>query len=379
MQAHIQTDGRGSLLVPSPRDHELLDGIRSLPGCEWLRELKRWRIADTAQNRAQLLEWFGSAALIGAGSSAAARNQAVTAPSQNRAGSNAAAPNRAVEAASQNGARVAMVAKLKDELKIRGYSPRTTSAYVAHVRRALAHFGEDPQQWTADDVRSYVVALVARDVSRTYAAQGVSALRFLWKRVLRRHDLENDFAYPRKQPRLPSVLSRDEVRRLLEAIDNPKHKALILLVYSAGLRVSEVVRLRSADIDHDRAMLHITHGKGDKDRYTLLSRVAFDALSRYRAVAPRSTWLFPGPDPRKPLSVRSVQHVVSAARQRAGIEKRVTVHTLRHSFATHLLESGTDIRHIQELLGHASLRTTEIYTHVSTQSLGRIKSPLDTL
>jgi integrase/recombinase XerD len=352
MQAHIQADGDGNLLVPNPRDPTFVARVRTLPGAAWLQNQKRWRIPGTPQNRAKLLEWFGPTALLSLVEDATTHSASPTA---------------------------ALMARLGEELKIGGYSPRTAKSYIAHVRRALTQFGNDPDAWSPDDVRAHLLALLERDVSHTYVAQAVSALRFLWKRVLQRHDLESDFPYPKKTPRLPAVLSRDEVRKLLDAIENPKHKAVILLIYSAGLRVSEAVHLRSADIDRDRALLRITHGKGDKDRYTLLSDVAFEALSRYRAVAPQSVWLFPGPDPRKPLSVRSVQHIVASARERVGIEKHVTVHTLRHSFATHLLEAGTDIRHIQELLGHASLRTTEIYAHVSIQSLGRIKSPLDTL
>lgn len=362
MLAHIQADGHGNLLVPNPRDYNLISCIRSLPGRAWLAHAKRWRIPDTAQNRARLTEWFGAASLLGVSESTSCAPGPATAT--------ITPPNAATSV---------LVAKMRDELKIGGYSPRTAKSYLAHVLRALPHFGPDPEDWAPDDARSYLIALLERGVSHTYAAQAVSALKFLWKRVLRRSDLETDLPHPHQKPRLPSVLSRDEVRRLLDAIDNPKHKALVLLIYSAGLRVSEAVQLRSVHIDRDRALLHVTHGKGDKDRYTLLSDVALEALLRYRSVAPTSVWLFPGTDTRKPLSVRSVQHIVASARERANIDKHVTVHTLRHSFATHLLEAGTDIRHIQELLGHASLRTTEIYTHVSTHSLGQIKSPLDSL
>jgi site-specific recombinase XerD len=260
-----------------------------------------------------------------------------------------------------------------------GSSPSANESADASATHQSPHAATLPERWTSELVRTYLLSLVERDVSHTYAAQAVSALRFYAKRVLRRDDLEPVLVYPKKTTRLPTVLSRDEVRSLLHAIENPKHRAIVLLIYSAGLRVSEVVGLRAEDLDRERELLRVRRGKGDKDRYTVLSERAWKALVRYRATAPRSPWLFPGVDTRKHLSARSVQHVVADARERAGIEKHVTVHTLRHCFATHLLEGGTDIRHIQELLGHASLRTTEIYTHVSTESLGKIRSPLDSL
>lgn len=182
-----------------------------------------------------------------------------------------------------------------------------------------------------------------------------------------------------KERRLPTVLSAEEVRRLLAAVDNPKHLALLMLLYSAGLRAGEVVRLRVEDIDDDRGLVHVARGKGRKDRYTLLSTVARAAIADYRLRFRPGPWLFPGNRPGHHLSTRSLQKIVARARARAGITKRLTAHTLRHSFATHLLEAGIDLRYIQELLGHASSRTTEIYTHVSNRELSRIRSPLDAL
>ncbi|MCG8468562.1 MAG: tyrosine-type recombinase/integrase [Gemmatimonadetes bacterium] len=183
---------------------------------------------------------------------------------------------------------------------------------------------------------------------------------------------------PRRERRLPRVLSRAEVVSLFEAIENHKHRAILMIVYACGLRVSEVVRLRPTDVDRARGLVHIRQAKGRKDRYVPASNVALAAIDlymRYRREA--SPWLFPGQDPGKHITPRSVQHVVARARERARLEKHATVHTLRHSYATHLHEGGVGLRYIQTLLGHKSSRTTEIYTHVSRADLGRIPSPLD--
>ena len=182
---------------------------------------------------------------------------------------------------------------------------------------------------------------------------------------------------PRRERRLPVVLSREELHRFLGAVGNPKHVALLAVAYSAGLRVSEVVRLRLEDLDRDRGLVRIRAGKGKKDRLTLLSQTALTLVDTYLAGVDPGVWLFAGARVGRHLSTRSVQKITAAARARAGITKPVTPHVLRHSFATHLHEAGTDVRLIQELLGHASVRTTEIYTHVSRRQLQSIRSPLD--
>jgi integrase/recombinase XerD len=166
---------------------------------------------------------------------------------------------------------------------------------------------------------------------------------------------------------------------MLSRSRNPKHRALLMLLYSAGLRVGEVVRLRPSDLDVERGLLRVRRGKGNKDRYTLLAKRAVDAVRIYLDAYPTDLWLFPGTTPERHLTARSVQRVVKRAAQAAGIPKDVTTHTLRHSFATHLLEGGTNLRVIQELLGHQSARTTQIYTHVSKSTLESVRSPLDNL
>lgn len=188
-----------------------------------------------------------------------------------------------------------------------------------------------------------------------------------------------DLERPKKEKKLPEILSKNEISKLLKAVKNLKHKAILYLVYSAGLRVGEVVKLKPTDIDSDRMLIHIIQGKGKKDRYTILSETALSILRQYVKVYKPEHWLFPGQHPDKHLTERSVQKVFDNARIDAKIRKDVSVHNLRHSFATHLLEGGVNLRYIQELLGHSSSKTTEIYTHVTQKNLSNIISPLDTI
>jgi site-specific recombinase XerD len=184
---------------------------------------------------------------------------------------------------------------------------------------------------------------------------------------------------PKKERKLPSVLGYDEVVRILNSVTNEKHKTILFMVYSAGLRVGEVVRLKVGDIDSSRMLIRVRQGKGMKDRYTMLSEIALTQLRKYYQLYKPETWLFTGFKNEGHLTERTVQRVFEEARDKAGVSKDATVHTLRHSFATHLLESGTDLRYIQELLGHSSSKTTEIYTHVTEKSIVKIQSPLDKL
>jgi integrase/recombinase XerD len=271
------------------------------------------------------------------------------------------------------------VQRMRDELELRNYSGKTTRTYVNHVLRFLRATGKPAEQLEPKDARTYLLGLLDRGLSRSHQDQAISAIRFLAHHVLHDDTLCQEAPRPRKERMLPSVLSAEEVRRFLRCLSSPKHRALAMLIYSAGLRVGEAVRLRVEDLDLDRRLVHVRGGKGRKDRYTLLSDVAVVAVATYRQTHPVGPYLFPGQRFDRPLTARSVQHIVARARKAAGIEKRLTPHTLRHSFATHLLEKGTDIRYIQELLGHASTKTTEIYTHVSKRKLSRIRSPLDDL
>lgn len=270
-----------------------------------------------------------------------------------------------------------LLQRTEHELRLRRYSPRTRKAYLGHIRRFLRAIEHAPIN--AETVRGYMVRLVTGGASRAHQDQALSAIRFLGVHVLHDRSLLNATPRPKRGLYLPVVLSRAEVARLLEQITNPKHRALVMTVYSAGLRLGEVVRLRVEDVDAGRRLIHVRAGKGHKDRYTILSDRALDALRDYYRRERPAGWLFPGARADRHLSPRSVEKIVEKACRRAGLGKHVTVHTLRHSFATHLLEAGVGLRYIQELLGHSSPKTTEIYTHVSSAELQRIRSPLDDL
>jgi site-specific recombinase XerD len=226
------------------------------------------------------------------------------------------------------------------------------------LRRFLREL--EPGALDAARIRAYVVAFVDREISADYHSQLVAALRFFCEHALHDRALAGAIPTPRRPRALPAVLSVEEVRRLFEALGNPKHRVMALLLYSAGVRVGELVRLRVADLDADRELIRVRHGNGSKDRYTLYSdtAAAAAAVRHYRGLYLPTEWLFTGARPDRPISSRTVQKVLSAAGRRAGIEKRVTPHVLRHSFATHLLEQGIGLRYIQELLGHASPATT---------------------
>lgn len=243
----------------------------------------------------------------------------------------------------------------------------------------IRYAGKSPSEIRDEDIKNYLVYLSEEKGSATSTLNSaINALKFYYGNVLKKKFIY-EVKRPRKDKKLPVILSKEEVVKILSSVDNIKHKTILVLVYSAGLRVGEVVKLKPEDIDSKRMLIHIKGSKGRKDRYTLLSEMALQILREYWRKYRPEKWLFGGAKEGRYLSIRSVDKIFRNACEKAGIKKDVSVHTLRHSFATHLLEGGTDLRYIQELLGHAHSKTTEIYTHVSTKSLGKITSPLDTI
>jgi integrase/recombinase XerD len=259
-------------------------------------------------------------------------------------------------------------------------SHKTIKAYLSCLRSFVRYFRpRHPRELTGEDIRQYLLHLIEeKGFAASTVNQVFNALRFLYVELYSIPFRINEIPRPKSAKKLPVVLSQAEVVRILNAVKNLKHKTLLMLIYSAGLRVGESVRLRIEDIDSGRKLIYLRSAKGRKDRYTLLSNAVLEKLREYyRAYHPRE-YLFEGADGRKHLSERSVQHVFERAVRDCGVKKSVSVHSLRHSFATHLLESGTDLRYIQEVLGHSSSKTTEVYTHVSQKTLGKISNPLDT-
>ncbi len=270
--------------------------------------------------------------------------------------------------------------EMKRDLELKNYSPKTRSCYLASVKSYAVHFHRSPEQLGDEEIREYLHYLIQeRKASQSSISQTYSALKFLYETTLKRD--WNGFRIPRSKmgKRLPVVLSQQEIQAIFSATRNLKHRAILMTIYSAGLRVSEVVRLKVSDIDSQRMVIRVEQGKGAKDRYTLLGKRTLEVLRDYwRAYRPED-WLFPGQPAKGSLSVSSVQKVFEKVLHEAGINKPATVHTLRHSFATHLLEAGTDLYHIQRLLGHTTPKTTTIYFHLSRKDLGGVSSPIDHL
>jgi site-specific recombinase XerD len=269
--------------------------------------------------------------------------------------------------------------KLESELRSRKYSLNTRSAYI-HYNHALCQWlQKSPESVTDEDIKRYLSFMEKTESSAASSMNlALSTFKFFYCHVLKK-DTAREQRRPRQDKRLPVVLSKTEIKTLLETGQNLKHRLLLMMVYASGLRVSEVVRLRRQDVDLSRKTIIINAGKGCKDRYTILSNSVINALKRYYVKNNITKWIFPGADQDKPLSIRSAQRACEQAMKKANIQKDVSIHSLRHTFATHLLESGTDIRYIQELLGHASIKTTARYTHVVRRKTLKIASPLDTL
>jgi integrase/recombinase XerD len=265
------------------------------------------------------------------------------------------------------------------DMKVRNMSPLTQGAYVRSVKNFSAFFGRSPDTLTFEDVRTYRLHLISLGKKPQTINQIVCALRFFYAVTLRKPEAKTELPLARRADILPAVLAPEEVARFLSAIANVKHRAALATVYAAGLRVSEVAALKVGDIDSQRMVIHVRQGKGSKDRFVMLSEQLLGILRAYwRSERPQG-WLFPGPDPDQPITPRSLQRVCRATADAAGLAKTVTVHTLRHCFATHLLERGVDVRVIQDLLGHRHINATARYARVAINTIRQIQSPLEHL
>jgi integrase/recombinase XerD len=275
--------------------------------------------------------------------------------------------------------------RMIDDMRMRRLAPRTQAGYLRVVRQFTVFLGRSPDTATVEDLRRYQLHLVDHGVSPISLNAAITGLKFFFDTTLGRDDLMAKM-HPVYLPRvLPVVLSRDEVGRLIAAATNLKHQTALAVAYGTGLRVSEVVALKVGDIDSERMTLRVEQGKGHKDRYAMLSPVLLERLRVWWRVARAQGrmldggWLFPGLNPIEPLSARQLNRAIHSAALAAGIEKRVSMHTLRHSFATHLLEQKVDIRVIQVMLGHKKLETTALYAQVATDILREVISPLESL
>lgn len=318
------------LIVSFDYSQERIKKIKSFKGCKWNPDKKEWTVPYNDENLCTLKKLFG---------------------------------NEKLNIDFINNENAESKVKLMDELlKLKGYSFKTRKTYIKQIKRFSSFICKEFDFVTEQDIRNYILFLLdEQNSSHSYANQAISAIKFLFNDTLKQGKIIESLPRPKKENKLPNVLSFEEVKKILCALENEKHRTILFLIYSAGLRVGEVVRLKPQDIDSKRMLIHVVQGKGRKDRYTLLSEIALQQLRKYYTIYKPEKWLFPGQKKEEFLTERTVERVFENACSLAKINKKATVHTLRHSFATHLLEGGTDLRFIQELLGHSSSKTTEIY------------------
>ncbi len=262
---------------------------------------------------------------------------------------------------------------------MRKYSSKTLKAYLFYNRNLIDFCSKASGFIDENDIKNYLLNLAKdRNSSASTLNTAINALKYYYSTMLNRNFFD-DIKRPHNDKKLPVILSENEVERICSMVTNPKHKLIFMLIYSAGLRVSEVVKLRIENIDSERMMVYIQKAKGRKDRYTLLSEKVLKSLQNYFREYNPKNWIFHGARKDRHISTRTVQAIFENTKIKSGITKKASPHSLRHSFATHLLESGISLRYIQELLGHKNSKTTEIYTHVSKKHLGKIRNPLDNL
>lgn len=270
--------------------------------------------------------------------------------------------------------------RMDADMEIRGLALNTRKAYRLAMRKFVRYFMRPPDLLTPEDIRRYQLYLTReRKVGWGVFNIAAAAIKFFYRVTLKKEWKIEDIPYQRKPRKLPEILSSEKVMALITSLRNLKHRAILTAIYAGGLRASEVIHLKVSDIDSQRMVLRIDQGKGRKDRYVMLSPKLLDVLREYWKAERPQTWLFPGLIPGKPLDRSTVARIVDLAKKAAGITGRVYPHLIRHCFATHLLEQGANLRVIQKLLGHQSLRSTEIYTHVAKNYLQETSSPLDIL
>lgn len=267
-----------------------------------------------------------------------------------------------------------LVEIITQELKLRNYSPKTIKAYTFVARDLYAYFKKPLSNLSEQEVRNYLLTKQDKNLSSQTIALYANAINFIFREIYKKQDFEK-LRHPKKSQKLPVVLSNEEIKKIIESIKNLKHRLMIAVAYGAGLRVSEIVRLKVVDVDLKELTLMVRQGKGKKDRLTVLSKNIIEELAELISGKENNDYIFESERGGR-LTEATAQKVFYAALGKAGIKKPASFHSLRHSFATHLLENGVDVRYVQELLGHANIRTTQIYTKVTNPSLKNIKSPL---
>lgn len=366
-----------------PRNAELNLAVKKIKNIKWSQRKRCWYVQLTEDNYQNIRAAAGQLATI---NTAALKEYLVKKQLYQQGKSNLAIPTQQEAPALKpvhniSTTNMQALALLIQRLQLKSYSPSTIRTYRNEFCQLLQTLKfADVDTLTPADLRRYMVfAMEKEGISENTAHSRLNALKFYFEQVLGKEKFFWEIPRPKKPLQLPNVMSENELAGLFNALTNKKHKAILFAAYSAGLRVSEVVHLKLCDIDSGRMVIKIQQSKGKKDRYVHLSPVLLDVLRAYVKICRPQLYLFESSDPGHPYSARSAQKVFQRARQIAGIKKELSFHSLRHSFATHLLEKGIDIRFIKDILGHFDIKTTERYTHVSKSKLITITSPLDDL
>jgi site-specific recombinase XerD len=349
----VKSGKEGRLIIQFPYTPERVSAIKKIPGRKWHSDDRYWSVPNQEGILEILRSCFSGDRVVASRDLIAAK--------------------RGLSAGTITG----ILAKYDIALTSNGFGKKTRGNYRLQVKWFLEWFRQDPATAANQDVKDYILWNIDQGRSASHIRQAKAALTLLYQEVVKLPFVVANLPHLKNPESVPIVLSKAEVERLLAASEDLKQKALISLAYSAGLRVGEVIRLKVTDILSDRGQIRIRNGKGNKDRYTLLADQTLKTLREYYRVEQPKEWLFPGIIPGQPMSVSAAERSFQRVRVRVGINPKARIHTLRHSFATHLHEAGTDIRYIQELLGHVDIRTTQRYIRVSKRNLVNVKSPLD--
>ncbi len=368
----IEHNKQNRLALFFPIDKELIALVKTLPDARWSQSQKCWHIANNRSNLKELFRLFKGIAYV--------NTNALFLPKPKHE-KLIETKEKVILTNQLTSEHLKKIAQFKDWLNSRRYSPNTIKTYTDALQTFLKfyHHKSLNEINNQDLIRFNNEYILRNGFSASFQNQVVNAIKLFFKKI-ENTQLEVDLIHrPKREKKLPNVLSKEEIKAILEVPTNIKHKAMLSLIYACGLRRSELLHLKPTDIDSKRHLLIIRNSKGKKDRVVPISEKLIELLRSYYKNYRPKIWLFEGQKPTEPYSEKSLQSVLKLALQKAGIKKPVTLHWLRHSYATHLLESGTDLRYIQELLGHKSSKTTEIYTHVTENSLKKIKSPFDDL
>jgi integrase/recombinase XerD len=353
-------------------DQELIALVKTFADAKWSQTNKCWHIANNRANLKELFAVFKGKAYVNA--------DALFSPKTKEKVS-AEPTEKMIVAGELSAEHFKKIAQFKDWLNSRRYSPNTIKTYTDALRTFLKFYHSKPidEINNQDLIRFNNDYILHNGFSSSFQNQVVNAIKLFFRKI-ENTQLEVDLIHrPKREKKLPNVLSKEEVKHILDAPSNIKHKAMLSLIYACGLRAGELIRIKPNDVDSKRGLLIVRQSKGKKDRITPLSEKIITLLREYYKIYKPKTYLFEGQIKGNPYDMRSLQQVLKRSLQKSKIDKPVTLHWLRHSYATHLLENGTDLRYIQEVLGHSSSKTTEIYTYVSTKSIQKITSPFDFL